>query len=160
MRPQTRDMPNRPNSREDVIEKAASVRPRRRLHPGPATHPKEHGDGEQKHDGEGDDEGCAGRPGRQLGKNWLEEVHAEETGDEGERHKEGGKDGQRLHDVVQPIVHDRKVHVENGRGKVAGVVYQFVEPHHVVVNVAKIEAIGVVDDAVLSPGELANYFPL
>ncbi len=57
------------------------------------------------------------------------------------RHEHHRDDRQRLHDVVGAVGNDRKVGLERARDQVAQALGDIVNPHHVVVEVAKVHAV-------------------
>ena len=70
----------------------------------------------------------------------AEEIHAEEPDDERHRHEHHGDDRQRLHDVVGAVGDDREVSLQRARDQVAQALGDIVNPHHVIVEIAKIHA--------------------
>src|ERR1700694_744761 len=69
----------------------------------------------------------------------IQEVHAEEAGQECQGEEEARDDGQRLHGVVQPIRNSRQIDVHRAGEEVTQRVDGFVLADQVVVNVAPVK---------------------
>ena len=69
-----------------------------------------------------------------------EEVHPEEPDDKRHRHEHHGDDRERLHDVVGAVGDHGKIGLQRARDQVAQALGDIVNPHHVIVEIAKIHA--------------------
>ena len=79
---------------------------------------------------------------RRLERQGLaEEVHAEEADQKRHRHEHDGDHRQRLHDVVGAVRHDREVGLERAGDEVAQTLGDVMNPHHMVVDIAKVDPV-------------------
>jgi len=91
---------------------------------------------------------------------WLEEIHAEKTGDKGDRHEQGGDDGEGLHDFVHAVVHHRQVGIQRSAHQVAQALVEVVQADEVVVYVAEEDAVFGVYHAVIVARQFVEHFAL
>ena len=87
-------------------------------------------------------------------------VHAEDAGDEGQRHEDDGDNRQHLHHFVQPVRHVRQVRFENARDAILEDERLVCDAHEVVVDVTEAVCQFVADHRELAARQPADRVPL